>query len=492
MTPFQDVFNYPFHSLPFDSFQADGWGIHSWGDNKAFLWQLSVLRPPYLVILIDSELGAVAGRVHADVTVRVVGHKQVSARQGESAGSGRGRRPRAAPAEPRGAARARGEPRGAPAPGGRGVPSGGLPPGQGIVRGGRVSCDALIVRKIIIKSDISRSPTQRHTHTQNLQRLLSLSANKKAKVTGTEEIKTVKKKKKSVLAAAVAGGELRGPAAAVRAGHPFPSSSPGQLSRPAAPARRAAAGGVPSPAERLFPAAAAPTGMPESLRRGWAVDPGERSWARRVWCFLSALTSFSLGDPRLNLHREAETECCRRLFPPRPAEIQAVPFEVSQGTAEAPPPVLRHSCGHAQGVSRLPQHGAPSAPAAPRSRPGVSRVRPLPRRSQPTAAAGGRRSSAERIGAGRYRPGVGVSGLPGAGAGISGRSRWSPASIGDKSEQEEAADRRPSAVGGVPQPTRRARCRVSEPGAAAAAPDSTFPSPAAVCGGQGALRKANS
>lgn len=64
-------------TLPFDSFQADGWGIHSWGDNKAFLWQLSVLRPPYLVILIDSELGAVAGRVHADVTVRVVGHKQV-------------------------------------------------------------------------------------------------------------------------------------------------------------------------------------------------------------------------------------------------------------------------------------------------------------------------------------------------------------------------------------------------------------------------------
>lgn len=38
------------------------------------------------------------------------------------------------------------------------------------------------------------------------------------------------------------------------------------------------------------------------------------------------------------------------------------------------------------------------------------------------------------------------------------------------------ADHRLSAVGGVPQPTRRARCRVSEPGAAAAAPDSTFPS----------------
>lgn len=144
-----------------------------------------------------------------------------------------------------------------------------------------------------------------------------------------------------------------------------------------------------------------PDGMPKSLRRGRAADPGERSWARRVWCFLSGLTSFSLGDLRLNLHQEAKTDCCRRLLRPWPAEIQAVPFEVNQGTAEAPPPIRRHSCGSAQGVSGLPQHGGPSASAAPRSRPGVSRVRPLPRRSQPTAAAGGRRSSAERIGSGR-------------------------------------------------------------------------------------------
>lgn len=123
MTSFQDVFNYPFHSLPFASFRADGCRIHSWGDNKAFLWQLSVLRPPYLVILIDSELGAVAGRVHADVTVRVVGHKQVSARRGESAGSGRGRRSRSAPAGPRGAAPA--HPEGLCASGGEEVPPSG-------------------------------------------------------------------------------------------------------------------------------------------------------------------------------------------------------------------------------------------------------------------------------------------------------------------------------------------------------------------------------
>lgn len=158
---------------------------------------------------------------------------------------------------------------------------------------------------------------------------------------------------------------------------------------------------------------------------------------------------------------------------------------MNQGTAEAPPPMRRHSCGSAQGVSGLPQHGGSSSPAAPRSRPGVSRVWPLPRRSQPAAAAGGRRSSAERIGAGRQRRGVGVSGQPGAGAGISGRSRWRLTSIGDKSEDEEAvaADHRLSAVGDVPQPARRPRCRVSEPRAAAAAPDSTFPSPAEVCDG---------
>lgn len=178
MTPFQDVFNYPFHSLPFDSFRADGWGIHSWGDNKAFLWQLSVLRPPYLVILIDSELGAVAGRVHADVTVRVVGHKQVSARQGESAGSGRGRRSGPAPAGPRGAApgaapypeglRACGGEQAPPRPRGGSLLGTGLrrraaPLPRGIVRGGRVPCDALIARKVVIRSDISPSPTQTHT-----------------------------------------------------------------------------------------------------------------------------------------------------------------------------------------------------------------------------------------------------------------------------------------------------------------------------------------
>lgn len=134
MTSFQDVFNYPFHSLPFASFRADGCRIHSWGDNKGFLWQLSVLRPPYLVILIDSELGAVAGRVHADVTVRVVGHKQVSARRGESAGSGRGRRSRSAPVGPRGAAPgAPAYPEGLCASGGEEVPpqwGKGVPPGQ--------------------------------------------------------------------------------------------------------------------------------------------------------------------------------------------------------------------------------------------------------------------------------------------------------------------------------------------------------------------------
>lgn len=169
MTPFQDVFNYPFHSLPFDSFRADGWGIHSWGDNKAFLWQLSVLRPPYLVILIDSELGAVAGRVHADVTVRVVGHKQVSARRGESAGSGRGRRCRPGPAGPRepspcpaGLRASRGEekPRGVPP--GQGAAAAAAPLPQGTARGGRVRCEALIARKII-GNDVFPPCTSTHT-----------------------------------------------------------------------------------------------------------------------------------------------------------------------------------------------------------------------------------------------------------------------------------------------------------------------------------------
>lgn len=59
-------------------------------------------------------------------------------------------------------------------------------------------------------------------------------------------------------------------------------------------------------------------GMPASPRRGRAADPGETSRARRAGCFLSALTSLSLGDPRLNLHREAQTACCPRLLPPRP------------------------------------------------------------------------------------------------------------------------------------------------------------------------------
>lgn len=77
----------------------------------------------------------------------------------------------------------------------------------------------------------------------------------------------------------------------------------------------------------------------------------------------------------------------------------------------------------------MPRHGGPSASAAPRSR-------PLHRRSQPTTVASEPRSSAERIGAGRLRRGVGdrTAGPPGAGAGISGCSRWSRTSIGDKSE----------------------------------------------------------
>lgn len=93
-----------------------------------------MLRPPYLVILTDSELGAVAGRVHADVTVRVVGHERVSARRGESAGSGRGRRSGpSAVGLPRGSARA-------------GAARGGRPRGEG----GKVPSGALCVRKVLI------------------------------------------------------------------------------------------------------------------------------------------------------------------------------------------------------------------------------------------------------------------------------------------------------------------------------------------------------
>lgn len=272
MTSFQDVFNYPFHSLPFASFRADGCRIHSWGDNKGFLWQLSVLRPPYLVILIDSELGAVAGRVHADVTVRVVGHKQVSARPGESAGSGRGRRSRSAPAGPRGAAPgAPAYPRGCAPPGARKYPRNGEkgsllgkrlrrragPLPQGILRGGRVPCDVLIVRKIVIKSDIFHPPT----HTQ-LPAFIELVCERRRKSNREGEGNKKGKEKgerDSLLITAVRSKALRRsvPPSAVRAGRPFHS---GRVSRSAHPAR----GPNGSPRERSL--SVTPPAAPVRLR----------------------------------------------------------------------------------------------------------------------------------------------------------------------------------------------------------------------------------
>lgn len=207
-----------------------------------------------------------------------------------------------------------------------------------------------------------------------------------------------------------------------------PSSGSGRELLRAAAAPTGAAPGVPGRCRAHLPGRGCPDGpqTPASPGRRRAANPGERSREGRAGYFLSALTSLSLGDPRLNLHRKAETNCCPRLLPPRPAEIQAGPFEVNQRTAEAPPPMRRDSCA-------LPGEppGSPGTGSARPVRP-PARTRLLPG-SGPWLAvtgwrqqAGGRRNSAP-CRAHRHRPrSVPASVAPGSRSEIFlGATRWS-------------------------------------------------------------------
>lgn len=261
----------------------------------------------------------------------------------------------------------------------------------------------------------SSPPAQAHTQLPAFIELVREQARRSKRERKRKKNGKKKKKKEhdGLSVAAVPSGALRGPRPAPGAPSPAAASPataaapvPPRSSRPEPPLHpgeqapesgrrlpegappRPAAGGVPGRCRAPLPAAAAaaaPTapGRRRAPGRGRAADPGARSRARRAGCFLSALTSLSLGDPRLNLHRAAETDRCRGSFLRGRAEIQAGPFEVNRGTAR---------CGGAVaalpgGAPGLPQHGGPPAPSGPRHRPGFCRLRSPARRSRAGAGA---------------------------------------------------------------------------------------------------------
>lgn len=99
--------------------------------------------------------------------------------------------------------------------------------------------------------------------------------------------------------------------------------TPGLRRRGAQPARRV------RPCRAPLPGRSSP-GEPQA-RAG----SGDRSRAQRAGCSLSALTSLSVGDPRLNLHREAETERCPPLLLPRPGRNTSRAFRGEPGDGGA-------------------------------------------------------------------------------------------------------------------------------------------------------------
>lgn len=150
-----------------------------------------------------------------------------------------------------------------------------------------------------------------------------------------------------------------GPSGAHRAQLPQPRGRAPPAGRtPGLPRRRAQPAGLLRPCRAPLPGRGSP-GEPRA-RAG----SGGRSGAQRAGCSLSALTSLSVGDPRLNLHREAETERCPPLLPLRPGRNTSRAFrgEPGDGGATSVDAALPGEPQCAPGVGQSPQPGYQRVP----------------------------------------------------------------------------------------------------------------------------------